>query len=685
MRTDDDPMSDDDATSTSSETNGVVEVGTGTPDAPLEPFSEVLSGVMDEHDSDTTGELELPEAADDPKPHPAKSDPGFDGWLDDADPYAALTDDEDDAAAEIADWVAFTSGAADDLDEGGETDVVVDVTDTSVGGVSIVTPPVADEPPDVVDVTDVDDEPHEDTIEFFLDDIDDAGDEDMESPDDDEIVDDPPVSELATDEVPVEDPEETVDDDEPEINAEDAVVATGSAVASDAVDDAVEPAAETEEPAAPVDADQLPADDTDEEPEAVDPDELMVLPVIPVAAAATRSRPDSADSSPDPIGSGPNDPDPIVQDVTGDETDDDTGEVPIIGGGIPFDDATDPDSDSSVFDFNDFDDDDYKHNPTREHQDLAAAMVAADSEDTAQVALSAAIPGLDSGVVGFDDVVAAGEGDAAIPAPPKEPSNLLPRVGTGVALVAAFLLSLLWRPAITVLALAAFVVAAGEFYSALMHRRFKPMSVFGFVGILAAGIGAVVWGVVAIPIAFGLLATVILLYGAVSQRRVGAVSGFALTVLVAGWIGGFGSFAFPIIASEDYQLLVLTVVAIVALVDITAYFVGSSIGRRPFAPTISPKKTVEGFVGGTFMAFLAGAGASFFIEAIDLPTGLVLGAVVAVFAPLGDLAVSVVKRSLDIKDMGSILPGHGGLLDRIDAIIAVVPAAWAVFVWAGLL
>jgi len=684
MRTDDDPMSDDDATSTSSETNGVVEVGTGTPDAPLEPFSEVLSGVMDEHDSDTSGELELPEAADDLKPHPAKSDPGFDGWLDDADPYAALTDDEDDAAAEIADWVAFTSGAADDLDEGGETDVVVDVTDTSVGGVSIVTPPVADEPPDVVDVTDVDDEPHEDTIEFFLDDIDDAGDEDMESPDD-EIVDDPPVSEPATDEVPVEDPEEAVDDDEPEINAEDAVVATGSAVASDAVDDAVEPAAETEEPAAPVDADQLPADDTDEEPEAVDPDELMVLPVIPVAAAATRSRPDSADSSPDPIGSGPNDPDPIVQDVTGDETDDDTGEVPIIGGGIPFDDATDPDSDSSVFDFNDFDDDDYKHNPTREHQDLAAAMVAADSEDTAQVALSAAIPGLDSGVVGFDDVVAAGEGDAAIPAPPKEPSNLLPRVGTGVALVAAFLLSLLWRPAITVLALAAFVVAAGEFYSALMHRRFKPMSVFGFVGILAAGIGAVVWGVVAIPIAFGLLATVILLYGAVSQRRVGAVSGFALTVLVAGWIGGFGSFAFPIIASEDYQLLVLTVVAIVALVDITAYFVGSSIGRRPFAPTISPKKTVEGFVGGTFMAFLAGAGASFFIEAIDLPTGLVLGAVVAVFAPLGDLAVSVVKRSLDIKDMGSILPGHGGLLDRIDAIIAVVPAAWAVFVWAGLL
>ena len=682
MRTDDDPMSDDDATSTSSEADGVIEGDGGTPDAPLEPFSEVLSGVMDEHDPDTTGELEPPEAADDLKPHPAKSDPGFDGWLDDADPYAALTDDEDDAAAEIADWVAFTSGSADDLDDGGATDVVVDVTDTSVGDVSIVTPPVADEPPDVVDVTDVD-EPHEDTIEFFLNDVGDSSDDGTESSDDDvEIANDEPVTEAAAGEVPVEDPEEDVDDHEPEVDEDDSVAVVGFAVESDAVEDAAEP----EEPSAPVDAVEPAADESDDEPKAVDPDELTVLPVVPIAAAATRPGSGDADAAQDPIAQDPPDLDSIVEDATGDESDeDDTGEVPIIGAGVPFGDATDPDSDDSVFDFNDFDDDDYKHKPTREHQDLAAAMVAADSEDTAQVALSAAIPGLDSGVVGFDDVVAAGEGDAAIPAPPKEPSNLLLRVGTGVALVAAFLLSLLWRPAITVLALAVFVVAAGEFYSALMHRRFKPMSVFGFVGILAAGIGAVVWGVVAIPIAFGLLATVILLYGAVSRRRVGAVSGFALTVLVAGWIGGFGSFAFPIIASEDYQLLVLTVVAIVALVDISAYFVGSSIGRRPFAPTISPKKTVEGFVGGTFMAFLAGAGASFFIEAIDLPTGLVLGAVVAVFAPLGDLAVSVVKRSLDIKDMGSILPGHGGLLDRIDAIVAVVPAAWAVFVWAGLL
>ena len=665
MPTDDDPISKDDATSTSSQSDGVFEVEPAQPDAALEPHSEVLSGVMDEHDSDSAGELELPGSNDDLQPQPAKSDPGFDGWLDDDqvagagdDPYAALADDDDDAAAEIADWVTFTSGGGDEPADTGETDVVVDVTDdtiaaTSAGNGEAATPESEESGSVHEDPADADEEPHEDTIELFLDDP------ETDAPDDDAAA-TPDATEEPEErraEEPEDAPEEESDsgddpDDDGDDNEQDDVVSDESAVA-------------TAEPQA------TDVDKPDDAGELVDPDELLVLPAVTAAAAAT---PSASRSTNDGATSNTND----------DHDDDDTGEVPIVGGASPA--STDESSGgASVYDFNDFADDQYLQKATREHQDLAAAIDQADSEDTQQVAVSAAIPGLESGVVGFDDVVAAGEGDAAVPAPPRQASDLLLRVGTGFALVAAFLLSLLWRPAITVLALAAFVVAAGEFYSALMHRRYKPMSIFGFVGILAAGLGAVVWGVVAIPIAFGLLATVILLYGAVSHRRMGAVSGFALTVLVAGWIGGFGAFAFPIIAAEDFQVLVLTVVAVVALVDIAAYFVGSSIGRRHFAPTISPKKTVEGLVGGTLMALLAGAAASFFVEVIDLPTGLVLGAVIAVVAPLGDLAVSVIKRSLDIKDMGSILPGHGGLLDRIDAIIAVVPAAWAVFVWTGLL
>jgi phosphatidate cytidylyltransferase len=632
MPTEDDRTPDDEAsledTETSSEGHAAV-AGFESTDAPLEAFGEVLSGAMDPHDPDATGELDLPGVNENLNPHPADADPGFDGWLDDDeasaktdDTYGSLSESEDDDdASEIADWMAFTSAAAD------EVEVVVDVTDTVVSEEE--TPDV--EPTDSIDddateeqeeedlpfvrITESDgNDPHEETVELLHGDV--RGEQDTEA---DEPVDDP-----EDDEFP-----DVLDDDLSE-----EIVAV-----------------------------EAPLEEVDE----ADPERLAVLPIVPIGVAATAS-----DDAPDTDGGGDA------------ESDDDTGEIPIIGSGEP---SVESEDSSTVFDGEDFTEERYLDAATREHHDLAAAIAVAEFEDTEQVAISAAIPGLDAGVVGFDDVVAAdADGDdASAPISPPKSSDLVLRVGTGVGLVAAFLLSLLWRPAIIVLALAVFVIAAGEFYSVLIHRRYKPLSIFGFLGIVGAGLGAVVWGVIAIPIAFALMITVILLFDAVSQRRQGAVSGFSLTILVAVWIGGFGAFAFPIIAADNYQALVLTVVGMVALVDIAAYFVGRTIGRRPFAPQISPNKTIEGFIGGTFMALLAGAVASFFVEAIDLPAGLALGVVVAVFAPLGDLAVSVIKRSLNIKDMGSVLPGHGGLLDRIDAIIAVVPAAWATFVWLGLL
>ncbi|MCL1692527.1 MAG: phosphatidate cytidylyltransferase [Actinomycetia bacterium] len=642
MPTEDDRTPEDETsledTATSSEGHAAV-AGFESTDAPLEPFGEVLSGAMDPHDPDATGELDLPGVNENLNPHPADADPGFDGWLDDDeasaktdDPYASLSEgeDEDDAASEISDWMAFTSAAADESSVADEVEVVVDVTDTVVSEEE--TPDV--DPTDSIDddvaeeqgeeeqeeedlpfvrITESDeDDPHEDTVELLPKDV--EGEQDAEDDD------------------PVDEPKDE-----------------GSL---DVLDD------ESSEEIVAVEASL-------EEVDEADPEKLAVLPIVPIGVAAMAS-----DDASDIDG--------------GDDAgwDDDTGEIPIIGSGEP---NVEAEGGSTVFDGEDFTEERYLDAATREHHDLAAAIAVAEFEDTEQVALSAAIPGLDSGVVGFDDVVDLHGDETSAPIAPPKSSDLVLRVGTGLGLVAAFLLSLLWRPAIIVLALAVFVIAAGEFYSVLMHRRYKPLSIFGFLGIVGAGLGAVVWGVIAIPIAFALMITVILLFDAVSQRREGAVSGFSLTILVAVWIGGFGAFAFPIIAADNYQALVLTVVGMVALVDIAAYFVGRTIGRRPFAPQISPKKTIEGFIGGTLMALLAGAVASFFVEAIDLPAGLALGVVVAVFAPLGDLSVSVIKRSLDIKDMGSVLPGHGGLLDRVDAILAVVPAAWATFVWLGLL
>jgi len=390
---------------------------------------------------------------------------------------------------------------------------------------------------------------------------------------------------------------------------------------------------------------------------------------------------------------------------TGGETDDDdTGEVPVIGGDGP----TEPDALDAVvemdpieappgFAIEDVDsgdepppvdeitEDDYLGAATQEHVELAAAVAAAEGEATEQVALSADIPGLESASVGFEDVVEEEDVEGADEAAPRGSSDLLLRVGTAVALVGALLLSLLWRPALIVFALAAFIVAAGEFYSALIHRQFRPMSIFGFLGIAGAALGTAAFGVVAIPVALALMATVVLLFNAVSPRQDQPAANFALTVLVAAWIGGLGGFAFDIIAAEDYQVLVIALVATVALVDIAAFFVGRSIGRRPLAPVISPKKTVEGFIAGALTGLAVGAAIGYLVEPIDLPAGLLIGAVVAVFAPIGDLAVSVVKRSLDIKDMGSILPGHGGLLDRIDAVIAAIPAVWVVLTWLALI
>ncbi len=616
----DDPSPEDTVTSSESDAVGASFEST---DAPLESFGEVVSVAMDQHDPDTTGELDLPGVNENLNPHPAGDDPGFDGWLDDdetsaksEDPYAALSgpEEEDHAASEIADWMAFTSAANDEPSVSDEGEAVGDVTDRaeSEEGAPEVEPgdPIQEDPDD--------DDPHEDTVELFLGDsmAEQAADEDDE---------------------PSDDPGEEPIDIEPE-GPDDELGHAEEPVAAD------EPSAEAGEAAE------------------ADREDSTASPTVPMGIAAMGS-----DGGPD---------------TDSGEADDDTGEIPIVGLVKP---GIESEAGSGVFDVESLTEEHYLDAATREHHDLAAAIAVAESEDTEQVALSAAIPGLDSGVVGFGDVVDSHAGDASTPIAPPKSSDLVLRVVTGATLIVAFLLSLLWRPAIIVLALAVFVIAAGEFYSVLIHRKYKPLSIFGFLGVIGAGLGAVVWGVVAIPIAFALMIIVILLYDAVSRRRQGAVNGFSLTILVAVWIGGFGAFAFPIIAADNYQALVLTVVAMVALVDIAAYFVGSTIGRRPLAPVISPKKTIEGFIGGTLMALLAGAVVSFFFEALDLPAGLTLGVVVAVFAPLGDLSVSVVKRSLNIKDMGSILPGHGGLLDRVDAIIAVVPAAWAVFLWMGLL
>ncbi len=342
----------------------------------------------------------------------------------------------------------------------------------------------------------------------------------------------------------------------------------------------------------------------------------------------------------------------------------------------------DPSPGDDVFD--ELTKEEYLQGATSDHADLAAVVAVASQEDTEQVALAASMPGLDSGVVGFDDVVEA-EGQYAATAGAPRASNLLLRVGSAILLIVVFLLSLLWQPALIALAMAVFVVAAGEFYTVLMQKGYKPLALFGFLGIVGASLGTVFWDIVAIPVAWMLTALVILVFFAVVPGRPKPLVSFSVTITVAVWVG-FGAYAFPIIESDQYRALVLAVVAGVALMDIASYFVGRYLGRNQLAPVVSPKKTWEGLVGGVLVVLLFGAVLGYLeIEPFDLTSGLYLGAVIAVVGPLGDLAVSVVKRSIGVKDMGALLPGHGGILDRIDALLFVIPAAWAMYIWLGLL
>ena len=165
--------------------------------------------------------------------------------------------------------------------------------------------------------------------------------------------------------------------------------------------------------------------------------------------------------------------------------------------------------------------------------------------------------------------------------------------------------------------------------------------------------------------------------------RQNMLTGLSSTMLVFVWVGVFGSFAALLLNPNLFPnrhglaFLLGAIVATIAY-DIAALFVGSSLGKRPLAPTISPAKTVEGLIGGSAAAILVSVIVVQLIHPWTLPSALTLGIVVSIVAPLGDLAESMIKRNLGLKDMGRLLPGHGGMLDRVDGLLFVLPATYFV-------
>ncbi len=252
---------------------------------------------------------------------------------------------------------------------------------------------------------------------------------------------------------------------------------------------------------------------------------------------------------------------------------------------------------------------------------------------------------------------------------------------TGVVLAALAVGAIAIGPGpFAILAGAVVLIAQGELYFALQKRHYQPATALGLVTgglVLAAGYYRGESAMLAVT-ALGVMATFLWYMTVPAQHRRNVISNIGLTVLGVVWIPLFAGYVLTVLSLGEGSSLVLAILGLTVAYDASAFAVGYFWGSRPLAPSTSPKKSWEGAIGATLVVIAVAVGVV--ASAVDLldtiPRAVGLAVVVAIFAPLGDLAESLVKRDLGIKDMGSILPGHGGVLDRIDGMLFVLPAAF---------
>ena len=248
-------------------------------------------------------------------------------------------------------------------------------------------------------------------------------------------------------------------------------------------------------------------------------------------------------------------------------------------------------------------------------------------------------------------------------------------LGLGAVILASLLIERHWF--VAVLALSA-GVATWELAGAL-HRG---AGIAVPLPVLLAGGQAMVWlswpfGLSGLAVAFAATALGVLLW----RMRAGSshfVRDVTAGIFTAAYVPLFCSFATLMTVAPDGLGRILTFLLCVVASDVGGYTAGVIAGKHPMAPTISPKKSWEGFAGSQVAGMTAGALSVAFLLNGPWWAGVLTGALLVVCATLGDLVESLIKRDLGIKDMGSLLPGHGGLMDRLDSLLPTAVVAWAV-------
>jgi phosphatidate cytidylyltransferase len=258
--------------------------------------------------------------------------------------------------------------------------------------------------------------------------------------------------------------------------------------------------------------------------------------------------------------------------------------------------------------------------------------------------------------------------------------NLPLAILTGLLLAGVLIGSLvLSRPAFIVFLLGIVTLALLELLTVLRARATRPARpVVLAVGALLV-VGAYLEGPAALS--FGLLVTILAAFAwyLVDRGRTEVTRNVAATVFACVYVPFMAAHLSLVVARADHYVgAVMGYAVLVVIYDTAAYATGATLGRRPIAPQVSPNKSWEGAIGASVVCLLAGAFLLPLWEPWTMASGLVMAAATCVVAPLGDLSESMLKRDLAVKDMGSILPGHGGMLDRIDALLFMAPVLYYV-------
>lgn len=272
-------------------------------------------------------------------------------------------------------------------------------------------------------------------------------------------------------------------------------------------------------------------------------------------------------------------------------------------------------------------------------------------------------------------------------APPARGGRNLPvAIGVGLGLATLFIGSLLLHPLLFLgFVTVNVVLALYELDAAFARTKSRPPTIVAAVATPLMVMGAHQWGTEAITYGVYGIGIVGFVATIATAGRGHTVSRMAALMLMAVWVVVGASSLGLLLARPDGIWYVLAGTALTVTNDIGAYAFGRNWGRNKMAPSISPGKTWEGFAGalGTVLV-MAALVTSRTVPGVDLPVALLLGAAIVVAATLGDLAESLMKRDLGVKDLGRIFPGHGGVMDRIDALLFALPVTHLVLLAVGL-